>query len=323
MEFEEDLNRIYSKVQELKRLDNYFSLFGAGFLGMRRSPDAKGYSPRDSLFKPINLESFTYDNEQFNYDPNHPLQVWGHRYELNPPVNDKFIFDFEKEYDIKLPLDSREFYLKLGNGGAGPDYGLFSFDLIQEYLPKDQPDHLKTLFKKRTLEGCIYISDMGCAAWELLVISGRERGQIFLDVRADMGRVIPYVIGDNKKISFLEWYEHWLDEYLERINMHIEEHSLIKQEYSWEQILPGQIIVRAKISQDFEAEIKIGYAGCPEFRPSFGIPLKIHNKMGPASRWLESLKNYDSNNPPHFIDILKELEIKIRDQFNSLTEANS
>lgn len=51
-----------------------------------------------------------------------------HHYELNPPLPEEDVTEFECKHSIRLPADYRRFLLNLGNGGAGPTYGLFPLD---------------------------------------------------------------------------------------------------------------------------------------------------------------------------------------------------
>ncbi|MCA9068587.1 MAG: hypothetical protein KDA84_06675, partial [Planctomycetaceae bacterium] len=70
-------------------------------------------------------------------DPN--LKVFGsriHQYQLNPPLPITEVDEFESKYDITFPLDYRVFITEIGNGGAGPYYGLFPFgkyDALREF----------------------------------------------------------------------------------------------------------------------------------------------------------------------------------------------
>lgn len=48
-----------------------------------------------------------------------------HRYELPPPLSEKVIAQFETYYRCRLPADYRQFMGSVGDGGAGPHYGLF------------------------------------------------------------------------------------------------------------------------------------------------------------------------------------------------------
>jgi hypothetical protein len=47
-----------------------------------------------------------------------------HRYEFNPPLAEIDLLRFEERNRISLPKDYRDFVLNVGNGGAGPYYGI-------------------------------------------------------------------------------------------------------------------------------------------------------------------------------------------------------
>src|ERR1700730_8023674 len=56
------------------------------------------------------------------------LTVFGsteHRFNTNPVLPEKSVRDFEELHRIALPKDYRSFLLRVGNGGAGPGYGIF------------------------------------------------------------------------------------------------------------------------------------------------------------------------------------------------------
>ena len=50
-----------------------------------------------------------------------------HLYELNPPLPQSEIEAFETKHHVTLPEDYRQFIAEIGNGGAGPYYGVFPF----------------------------------------------------------------------------------------------------------------------------------------------------------------------------------------------------
>jgi len=59
---------------------------------------------------------------------NAQLQVFGsdlHEFKLHAPVDESVVTQFETEHQIKLPEDYRRFVTEVGNGGAGPFYGVF------------------------------------------------------------------------------------------------------------------------------------------------------------------------------------------------------
>jgi hypothetical protein len=51
-----------------------------------------------------------------------------HNYKLNPPLPVEEVEAFETKYSITLPEDYRYFITQVGNGGAGPFYGVFPLE---------------------------------------------------------------------------------------------------------------------------------------------------------------------------------------------------
>lgn len=65
------------------------------------------------------------------------LNVFGassHKYKLNPVTTIEKVEEFEEKYGIKLPKEYVNFLTKIGNGGAGPDYGLFPLERVNNSL---------------------------------------------------------------------------------------------------------------------------------------------------------------------------------------------
>lgn len=52
----------------------------------------------------------------------------GHQYKFNSCLNESDIASFEQKFGVKLPEEYRDFLLIVGNGGAGPDYGILSLE---------------------------------------------------------------------------------------------------------------------------------------------------------------------------------------------------
>lgn len=81
-------------------------------------------------------------------------------------------------------------------------------EIIDEYLDQNYP----TMEDDRYTQGSIPICDYGCGSYFLLVISGEERGNIWMDARANDGGIYPCLGSNGKKLNFYEWYFQWLDE---------------------------------------------------------------------------------------------------------------
>ncbi len=54
----------------------------------------------------------------------------GHDFRLNPRLLDSKLQQFEESHAVKLPVDYAHFLTRIGNGGAGPDYGVFPLGLM-------------------------------------------------------------------------------------------------------------------------------------------------------------------------------------------------
>lgn len=155
----------------------------------------------------------------------------GHRYELAPPAGEDAVQAFEEKHGIRLPEEYRNFLILIGDGGAGPYYGIFGLkELEQEikddwyYHPKEKPviypkmsdedwDLAADPEDKREEEelhpfaGILPIGDQGCTYMTGLVLEGPYCGRV---VYFDLDRLgKPFFVREQ---GFLAWYERWLRE---------------------------------------------------------------------------------------------------------------
>ncbi|QDU00362.1 putative lyase [Gimesia chilikensis] len=154
-----------------------------------------------------------------------------HHFELNPPIQERLLLEFENEYRVRLPDEFRAFLLYAGNGGAGPYYGIAPLPIIRSKIldwPFEEPfekvldlpcplyfrmkqasDWESEFGKTDPYQGTMYIGTQGCSYYMLLIVTGEFRGRVVY-VNDDDGST-PFITHEP---DFLTWYERWLDELL-------------------------------------------------------------------------------------------------------------
>lgn len=163
-----------------------------------------------------------------------------HRYTFNLKIEEEEILVFENEHKIKLPENYRTFLKTFGNGGCGPDSGLFKLEKgiydIPFNAPKSEIINLKKDFKfddfwnletypkedydkwmdeyddVKWANGMLRIGHLGCGMYSNLIISGKEKGTIWIDSRTNEGGIYPAnYYNNNTKNDFLSWYLYWIE----------------------------------------------------------------------------------------------------------------
>ncbi|KFF02807.1 SMI1/KNR4 family protein [Chryseobacterium luteum] len=217
----EQLDRIKNKLEQLKRFDKDLKLFGADT----------------------------------------------HEYLLNPILTSEQVTQFETDHKIDLPKDYVSFLTTIGNGGAGPFYGVNTlgdsriiyfdnkekgnhqyFDLskafphieswnveneLQELYEKIEKaneagnEELEEELFKQKWEiiggeehdfGRLNTTDYGCGVTISLIVNGQEKGNMWTDDRTNDAGLYPTIeLGNKGRITFLNWYELWLDNSLKEI----------------------------------------------------------------------------------------------------------
>ncbi len=167
-----------------------------------------------------------------------------HKYRLNKVLGDAEVALFENQHGILLPEDYREFLLHIGNGGAGPYYGLqtlesslfsdldrqeenekidpsgiFQFsepwNLDYEGDPDDESayeEFEKEYYDPKWDNGMLRICNYGCGISLNLVVNGDEYGNIWVDDRCNDGGFYPDpYFSQTTRSTFIQWYNLWLD----------------------------------------------------------------------------------------------------------------
>jgi hypothetical protein len=149
-----------------------------------------------------------------------------HAFQMNAPLPEEAISEFESRHEIGLPDGYRRFLATAGNGGAGPYYGILPLNQWDRVLPYDLPNALakpsplrpavnglplETALGCRAEElfqGAITLNLQGDSYYALLVVTGPYHGSVVY-VDADAACPIHFAGSD-----FLTWCERWLDRVL-------------------------------------------------------------------------------------------------------------
>jgi hypothetical protein len=178
---------------------------------------------RDTVDFNKNLEVFNDANGNADL-----FDVVRHRYQPSPCLTEAETIAIEQRFDIHLPDDYRTFLMEVGDGGAGPYYGLYtltqgieiaarkarqetadavlkrSFPLTSPLALRDRSDKaaveafLAEIMKTSYVHGTLPLADFGCGIDALLVVTGEVRGTMWLDDRGSDNGVWPICIVDGK-----------------------------------------------------------------------------------------------------------------------------
>jgi tetratricopeptide (TPR) repeat protein len=159
------------------------------------------------------------------------MQVFGadtHEYQLAPPLSEAELLELERSHGVELPADYRAFVTTLGNGGAGPFYGLAPlrtdppkfgaaldehtppslarpFPLTEPWRQGGEPGQPPIPAGTSVYDGVVELSSHGCGYFDLLIISGPRRGEVWADFTQALGGLVPWYP------SFFDAYEAWLE----------------------------------------------------------------------------------------------------------------
>ena len=186
-----------------------------------------------------------------------------HEYQLSPPLSEEVIANWEARAEVKLPEEYRLFLRELGEGSAGPGFGMRKltetnltpylkepFPLVEPFLGLESIDTSKLdreqeweAYKKFAAEwdkiphgGILFLTDYGCDIYGGLVLNGKYRGQIWISESnspsySPFGYSVHLHDPDQepradipKHFTFYQWYEHWLDGALTEV-MNITEYN--------------------------------------------------------------------------------------------------
>lgn len=170
----------------------------------------------------------------------------GHLYCLNTPLDEEALSAWEAKHSLSLPQDYRDYLTKLGNGFAGPGYGIppFSLELFQPAWKKpclhapehaeefdhlahaiaewydmeededgeedDQEEALYDAWSERfNCDGVLALGTNGCEGINGLALNGSTRG-FYLSLSSELEYYRSGELGIHNK-PFTVWVTEWLE----------------------------------------------------------------------------------------------------------------
>ncbi|MCY1013652.1 SMI1/KNR4 family protein [Nannocystis pusilla] len=150
-----------------------------------------------------------------------------HRYLVRPKATTGQLAAIEKKLGVELPPGLRAFYRNIGDGGAGPDHGLFAAAELEPRRPgtaypgiaalralgartdAQPPEPTYADLSPSRLTGIVTILSSGCSLYSGVVCTG------------DVGRIVHW---DDDRIvetddTLAAWYERWLDDEIARFEL--------------------------------------------------------------------------------------------------------
>lgn len=181
-----------------------------------------------------------------------------HRFQPHSPLSEEVVQEFESRHRISLPEEYRGFLIHVGNGGAGPGFGLFRLGELNSQVTREpasdcigsvgelsvpfpytsywNPTTIRPRPDRRWrreseqhappepadsrcgLDGAFPICYYGCTHVVWLVVSGAERGNIWYDGRPCDHGIHPYWVDGRDRTTFLPWYHEWMEEVRKEIS---------------------------------------------------------------------------------------------------------
>lgn len=207
----EQLHRIKDKIEQLKKLDTLYSLFGS----QRHLYKANPVMQLDKIRHFEDAYKLTLPEDYVKFLTEIGNGGVGPFYGLEPFENALFDdLDYQKPDSLLNP--SKPFvHTEPWNLDFPPPIEEFEKEKQYEI---EQLKFDELYYDKEQMNGTIAICNYGCGVILSLVVNGQEYGNIWTDDRGSCNGIYPSCeLGNKDKIGFLGWYELWLDNSLSEI----------------------------------------------------------------------------------------------------------
>ncbi|WP_327004850.1 SMI1/KNR4 family protein [Dactylosporangium sp. NBC_01737] len=110
-----------------------------------------------------------------------------------------------------FPLRTSDWRVTEDLEAGEPDWFAFARqDRYQEAVQAWRDRLTTTVFDPRRTYGALYLCHEGCGLRQWLVVTGAERGHVWLDHRIDGRGLTPAWLPHHRRVTFGQWYLHWL-----------------------------------------------------------------------------------------------------------------
>lgn len=154
------------------------------------------------------------------------------RFWLDPVLSQAELAEAHAQLGVELPEEYQGFLLEVGSGACGLGMGMALLPLVKEdgrwyWQWEDRGIEVSDLavigevfpatspptaydFDPYWTQGTLHLNDCGCALWDLLVVTGPERGYMWSDNRSDGLPLVPLRLPGRERVTFYDWFLAWL-----------------------------------------------------------------------------------------------------------------
>jgi hypothetical protein len=212
-----------------------------------------------------------------------------HKYAFAAPLSEQSVLEYEAWHGVSLPLEYRAFITGIGNGGAGPFYGVLPLPSKPSDLRRPWPysQRHEVLDEELDLEppGAITIAEYGCGIFVLLVVKGVHAGEIWWDARHEEAGFDPILARDGTRLRFDTWWLTIMNKHLERfervralMNVHTSHDEIHR-------LLDGSIL-QLEVDETMASLMNVELSGTPKVIPDKPWGLKCGQVDERYTQWL-------------------------------------
>lgn len=218
----QQLTRIRVKLDQLRRIDTRRELFGAATHQYRLNPpltpeQIRKFEAEHQVQLPGGYTAFLTFIGDGGAGPFHglrPLEMTRICFFDHTGLNDHQYFDLARpfphtqKWNMEATLEAVDAQLEAACEAGD--------EKLEEQLFEKKWDLISGIEHD---QGRLYLADYGCGVQVSLIVNGKEKGNMWTDDRINDGGIYPSTeLGNREKISFLDWYELWLDNGLRKMH---------------------------------------------------------------------------------------------------------